>query len=337
MKRCPICGKPIEGELNVCVECYTARNEIFWLDDVIELTKCPRCEFFKIKGKWKEISFEDALIDAVYSSIRVHPEFEVYDVSIGSLARGEVGRYIVKLSGELFGKPVEAEKVVEVRISREVCKKCSREAGGYYESIVQIRADGRKIDDDELEVVRKVIENILIKEKENPKAFVSKIVERKEGIDYYFGDRNIGKKISRMIANELGGKITESKKIHTRKNGQDVYRFTYSIRLPAFRKGDVVEEDGRICIVTSQRLSKAVVLESGETINLRNPKVIARKGDIRPSVVVNSDEFVVEVIHPLTNEIVHAKKPKVDLKPGDEVFVIEYNESFYAIPKELIL
>jgi NMD protein affecting ribosome stability and mRNA decay len=54
-------------------------------------------------------------------------------------------------------------------------------------------------------------------------------------------------------------------------------------------------------------------------------------------VVVNSDEFVVEVIHPLTNEIVHAKKPKVDLKPGDEVFVIEYNESFYAIPKELIL
>jgi len=333
MKKCPICGKPVEGDLNVCVECFIDRNEVFWLDDIIELTKCPRCEFFKIRGKWRDISFEEALIDTIYSSLRVHPHFNVCDVSVQRLAKGEVGKYIVILSGDMFNKPISVEKVVDVRVLREVCVKCTREAGGYYEAIVQIRADERKIDDEELKIVTKIIDNVLMKEKENPKAFISKIVERKEGIDYYFGDRNIGRKIARMIVNELGGKIIESKKIHTRRDGQDVYRFTYAVRLPPFRKGDVVVEDGKVCLVTNQRLGKAIVLESGDTINLKNPKVIARREDILSSVVVNCDEFAVEVINPLTNEVVYAKRPKIDLKPGDEVYLIEYNDLLYVIPK----
>ncbi|GEM_PF-39663 len=336
MRRCPVCGKPMEGNLEMCPECYAERKDIFWLDDIIELVKCPRCGFFKIKGKWKEISFEDALVDAIYSSLRVLPEFEVEDVFVSPLTRGEVGRFVVKLEGLLDGKFVRAKKVVEVRVKREVCKRCSREAGGYYESIVQIRADDREISEEELEVVRNIIIRVLEREKENQKAFISKIVERKEGIDYYFGDRNIGRKISRLIAEELGGKIIESKKIHTRRDGQDVYRFTYAVRLPAYRKGDVVEENGRICIVTSQRLGKAVSLESGETINLRNPKLIARRGEVKESVVISCDEFVVEVLHPVTQEVVQAKKPKAELKPGDLVFVVEHDESIYVIPKELL-
>ncbi len=336
MKRCPVCGKPVEGNLEMCPECYAERREVFRLEDIIELVKCPRCEFFKVRGGWKDIPFEDALIEAVYASLRVIPEFEVEDVFISPLARGEVGKYVVRLEGSLDGEFISVEKVAEVRVKREVCKRCSREAGGYYESIVQIRADSREISEEELEVVRGIIERVLERERENQKAFISKIVERREGIDYYFGDRNIGKKISRLIADELGGKIIESKKIHTRRDGQDVYRFTYAVRLPAYRKGDIVEENGKICVVTSQKLGKAVSLDSGETVNLRNPKLIARKKEVRESVVVNCDEFVVEVLHPITQEVVQAVKPKIDLKPGDTVFVVEYNDSVYVIPKELV-
>ncbi len=336
MKRCPVCGKPVEGNLEMCPECYAERREVFRLEDIIELVKCPRCEFFKVRGRWKDIPFEDALIEAVYASLRVIPEFEVEDVFISPLARGEVGKYVVRLEGSLDGEFISVEKVAEVRVKREVCKRCSREAGGYYESIVQIRADSREISEEELEVVRGIIERVLERERENQKAFISKIVERREGIDYYFGDRNIGKKISRLIADELGGKIIESKKIHTRRDGQDVYRFTYAVRLPAYRKGDIVEENGKICVVTSQKLGKAVSLDSGETVNLRNPKLIARKKEVRESVVVNCDEFVVEVLHPITQEVVQAVKPKIDLKPGDTVFVVEYNDSVYVIPKELV-
>ena len=336
MRRCPVCGKSIKGNLEMCPECYAERRDVFWLDNIIELVKCPRCEFFKIRGRWKDIPFEDALVEAVYASLRVIPEFKVEDVFISPLARGEVGKYAVRLEGSLDGEFVSVEKIVDVRVKREVCKRCSREAGGYYESIVQIRAESREISEEELKVVRDIIGRVLEREKENQKAFISKIVERREGIDYYFGDRNIGKKISRLIADELGGKIIESKKIHTRRDGQDVYRFTYAVRLPAYRKGDVVEENGRICVVTSQKLGKAVSLDGGETINLKNPKLIARRSDMRESVVVSCDEFVVEVLHPVTQQVVQARKPKIDLKPGDTVFVVEHNESVYVIPKELV-
>ncbi len=330
--RCAVCGKEVE-EGTICAKCYLERNEVIWVDDIIRLTRCPRCGFFKLAGKWREVSYDDALMDAIYSSLRVHPDLEVDDVKIS----GNEGRYLLRISGELWGEEVDVERYIEVRIQSEVCLRCSREAGGYYESIVQVRAEGRDIEEDEFKVVRAIVEEVLHKERENMKAFVSKIVERKEGIDYYIGDRNIGRKISRRIADELGGKITESKKLTGRSDGRDLFRFTYSVRLPVYREGDVVEEGGEIAVVTNQRLGKGVAIESGETINLQNPRIIARKSEIRKSVVLNMDEFAVEVLHPSTHEVVSVKKPKIALKPGDEVFVAEHDGKIYVIPKELMV
>ncbi len=335
MRRCPVCGREIRGKLELCPRCYVERREVFWLEDIIEVIKCPRCGFFKIGGKWRDVEFEEALVEAVERSIRVIPEFDVKDVTVTPMAKGEVGRYSVELRGKLDGEYVSVGKVVNVRVKTEVCWRCTREAGGYYEAIVQIRADGRDIEESEMRVVNEIIVRVLERERENQKAFISKVVERREGVDYYFGDRNIGRKISRMIVDELGGRIVESKKIHTRRDGQDVYRFTYAVRLPAYRKGDIVEDRGRVCIVTNQRLGKGLSLDSGETVNLKRPRVIVRREELKETVVVNCDDFVVEVLHPETQRVVQARRPSVDLKPGDTVMFAEYGESFYVIPKEL--
>lgn len=330
--RCAVCGKEIE-EGTICTKCYLEGNEVIWVDDIIRLTRCPRCGFFKLSGKWRDVNYDDALTDAIYSSLRVHPDLEVHDVEIS----GEEGRYLLRISGEMWGEEVSVERYIEVRTQSEVCLRCSREAGSYYESIVQVRAEDRDIEEDEFRVVRAIVEEVLYKERENMKAFVSKIVERKEGIDYYIGDRNIGRKISRRIAEELGGRITESKKLTGRIDGRDIFRFTYSVRLPAYRKGDVVEENGKVAVVTNQRLGKGVAVESGETLNLKNPKIIARRNEVRESVVLSMDEFAVEVLHPSTHEVVSVKKPRVALKPGDVVFVAEHDGKIYVIPKELMM
>ncbi|WP_232215795.1 60S ribosomal export protein NMD3 [Archaeoglobus veneficus] len=325
-----MCGK--ESSSTICASCYIERNEIVWLDDIIRLTTCPRCGFFRIGGRWKSVGYDEALTDALYSSLRVHPDFEVSDVEVGK----EGGKYIVHISGSLWGEGVEVSKTFEARVTREICQRCSREAGGYYESIVQVRADGRDIEEEEFRAVREIIEAVLDKERENMKAFISKIVERKEGIDYYIGDRNIGRKISRRIAEELGGAITESKKISGRKDGRDVYRFTYSVRLPAYRKGDIVEQDGRLAVVTNPRLGKSVSIESGETINLKKPKLVARSSDVVKSVVINVDAAAIEVLHPVTHEVVTAVRPKASFRPGDEVYTFEYEGRVYVIPEELM-
>lgn len=330
MKRCPICGKRFEGRLEMCPECYSDRRELVKVERIVELVRCPRCGRYRLGGRWREMKFEEALTETILNSLRVHPEFRVEDVEIRPLTRGEVGRYSVRVAGTLEGETVEDERLTEVRVRMTVCERCCREAGGYYESIVQVRADGRDLEDEELEKVREIILKILDKERDNQKAFVSKVVERREGIDFYLGDRNVGRKIARSIVNELGGRIVESKKIHTRRDGRDVYRFTYAVRLPGYREGDVVEDEGRVCVVTNRRLGKGITID-GKSVNLKNPKVIARKEDLLEAVVVDCDEYVVEILHPVSNEVVRAKRPKGEFKPGDIVNVVEYGERLYVI------
>lgn len=315
---------------SICTKCYVERNEIVWIDHLIRLTRCPSCGFFKIAGKWKEIGLKDALMDVIYSSLRVHPEFNVYNLSISGN-----GRWVLRISGRMWGEDVSMEKTIEVRIESKTCLRCSMEAGGYYESIVQIRAENRDVGEDELDLAKAIVNEIIGKEK-SMKAFVSKVVKRKEGVDYYIGDRNIGKKISKQIAEQLGGKITESKKIVGRSDGRESFRFTYLVRLPVYRRGDVVEENEKICVVINQLQGKGIVLETGETYNLKKPRVIVKRDEIKRSIVLNIDEFAVEVLHPATQRAVSTRKPKSSLKPGDEVLVAEHKGRIYVIPKELV-
>jgi nonsense-mediated mRNA decay protein 3 len=324
--RCALCGKEIEKG-SICTKCYVERNENGIARTALgRVTRCPKCGLFKLAGKWREKRFEDALMDAI--SLNIHPDFKVSKVKL--LQKN--GRYVLHLSGLMWDEEVSIEKSIEARVESETCLRCSREAGGYYESIVQVRAD-REIDKEERNLIKLIVEEILGKERENMKAFVSKIVEGK-GIDYYIGDRNIGRKISRKIAAKLGGKIKESRKISGRSDGKEKFRFTYLIKLPAYRKGDMVEDDGKIAVVTNQKIGKGMIID-GRTIKFKSPRVIVRKSEMKKSVVLNVDEFAVEVLHPTTQTVVTAKKPsKLKLKPGDEVFLTEYEGIFYVIPKD---
>jgi len=325
--RCVICGSEavIEG---MCLKCYQKRRKLSYLDDIIELVRCPKCGYFKIGGVWKDLEFSSALFEIVQSKVRVHPQFEVEEVDIEPLTSGEVGKYIVRLIGYVEGCRAVDENVVNVRVRTITCERCSRFSGGYYEAIVQVRADDRKIEEDELKVVKEIINRILEKEKDNQKAFISKVVERKEGPDFYFGDKNIGRKVSREVARTLGGRVIESRKLHTRIDGRDIYRYTFAVRLPCYRVGDVVVEGEKLCIVAGY--GKGLAVEDLSVVNLKNPKVVKRREELERGIVVNCDEFVAEVAS--EKGIIQAVTSKA-VSIGDEVFVVEYNSKYYVVPK----
>jgi nonsense-mediated mRNA decay protein 3 len=144
----------------------------------------------------------------------------------------------------------------------------------------------------------------------------------------------MGKKISKRIAQEFGGKIAESKKISGRVDGKEIFRFTYLVRLPSFRKGDIVMDNSTLVIVTSQKSWKGIAL-SGESINLKNPYVVVRKEDVKESFALNADSSVIEILHPATNEVVMAEN-KWGFKSGDSLLLVEHENKFYAFPKELM-
>jgi nonsense-mediated mRNA decay protein 3 len=66
------------------------------------------------------------------------------------------------------------------------------------------------------------------------------------GLDFYLGSSSLGKLVSRALSQAFGGTIKESHKLVGRKEGKDVYRTTYSVRLSDFRIGDFVRVDKQV-------------------------------------------------------------------------------------------
>jgi len=320
--KCVICGR--ESETSVCARCYIRRNRIVEIDRV-EVETCPKCSFYRVGGRWRNIDIYSAVEEALKRALTVHTDFEVEEVELS--IDGEKG--YVKLKGNFRGEKVEQVHEFRINVKKTLCERCSREAGGYYESIVQLRAENRKLSEWEVNEANRIVAEVLEKEKENLKAFLTKVVERREGIDYYIGSRDVGRKISRRIAERFGGSITESKKIAGRKDGRDLFRFTYSVRLPEYRKGDVVKSKNKLVYVTNPRLGKGISLPDLSSANVEG-RVVVRREDIEEGVVVNADRYAVEVLKS-SGEVVLAERVG-NVKIGDTVYTFEYKGKHYTIP-----
>ncbi len=301
---------------------------------VVELTQCSRCGNFRLE-KWREVSLFDAIEFHLYRALRIHPEFSVEAIDFVPVG-DEIGRYRLTIEGYVRDYFYVFESEFEVRLKKIACEKCSRQAGGYYEAILQIRADKRKLMQEEIDRIMDIVENAIDREKDNPKAFVSKIETRKEGIDIFLGDKSLGQKLSRIISRETGAETKESSKIAGRDDGRDFYRFTYLLRLPEFFEGDIVKDGDMIAVVRDVSKRKGYNIKTGRSIKLKKPILIARKNDLRESSVLNVDETTIEVLDPFTFKTELAEKPEMGLSVGDTVYVVKHGEKLIAIHPDLV-
>ncbi len=286
-----------------------------------EITVCSRCNFIRMGNRWVEKSVEEVLEEMILKNARVVEEFNVSEIAIAQ------EQCIFR--GEISGDDVEVVVPLKYKINKVLCEKCSREAGGYYESIIQLRAAGRDLSDEEIEKALEIVDEVISSAPEDQKAFVSKVERKREGVNIFFGSRNIGKKVSRIILRKLGGSLTESKKLHTRIDGRDVYRFTYSVKLPEYRDGDIVEKDGRFAVVSNSVAGKGLDIITGKTVNLSNERVAVRREDLKSGVVVNADSDVVEVVCEDGSFVTTPKPSGAEI--GAEVKVFEMDGKFFSV------
>ncbi len=323
-----MCGREIE-EGTVCGKCLSERENIAEVDG-FEIEMCPRCGFIRIEGRWRDVSMDEALKHHVMRNLKVVEGYGVEEVRI-KVDSG--GRGYVELTGTLIGDEVSAVVPFTYRVKKQTCVKCSREAGGYYESIVQLRADGRKLEDEEMETAMSIVESVLARGIEDEKMFLSKVEMRKEGVDFYLGGRDAGRKISQMIAKEMGGSVKKSRKIHGRADGRDLYRFTYLVRLPAYRKGDVVVKNDRFYVVKNPRDEKGIDILTGRSVNLSGSKLAVKKGELQGGTIVDVDDSVADVLKD-DGELVRTEKP-VGGSIGMRVKVFEFGGRHFSFPEDL--
>lgn len=203
---CPRCGRNDSQVAFIdafCVDCYQVKLVV---PPKLEMLQCKRCGMMHLKGEWMPRS-ERKIADYIVSKCKGEFERAEYDVE-----RQMLTAFIVKGGNEL-----KVERPVLLDVTITTCPRCSRMSGGYFEGIIQLRGDRKKVE--------KAAANIL--KRLEKKTFISKTDELDEGIDIYAGSS----KAVVALMGELGFRTLISKKLVGRDEGKQLYRTTFLVRL----------------------------------------------------------------------------------------------------------
>lgn len=341
---CPKCGKDTDIFYdNVCRQCFIGDKELVKCPAILPARICPTCGSVFKKGKWSLRGDEhETILDCVKDGIELNKEAKNIDLKM-SLKQMDHSRYMVHLDAEaeIKGAPIAEALDTEVRIKWETCGTCSRISGGYFEGIVQLRADKRIPKQEELERCVGIAQDVAArsKEKGDRLAFIAKTVELGEGADLYVGSIKLGKQICRAIIDTFGGKFSESPKLVGQKNGEDLYRITFALRLPEFVRGDIIGVNNKVIEVQScgKHLS-GIDLETGKRFienfnDLMEVKKLSRREDSVHAVLVADEGKTIQVMDPETYETVTVKRPEfLCAEPGNEIKIIKTAKGIYVLP-----
>jgi nonsense-mediated mRNA decay protein 3 len=154
-------------------------------------------------------------------------------------------------------------------------------------------------------------------------AFVLRDEDVDRGLDVYMGTTNAGRMLAKAISNDYGGKITEHAKTVGQKDGLDLVRMTFAVRLPEYRSGDVVvlkDGLGRVTSIGAKTVQVAD-LHTGRVRHverdlLERAAVLAPK-DARDAVVVSQAPGELQLLDPWTYATVSVLRPEgLDIAGG---------------------
>lgn len=296
----------------------------------VHCTHCPTCGSLKTGSIWADTFLErEALIEELaMSGVKLHEDVEDYNITL-SFYDPSPNRTVVKVTieGILYGIHVEQSCNILIVWIKEQCDRCSRLSGNYYAGIIQVRAEGRKPDDWEKEKAIEIANSIEDSHQTDGDrlSFITKIEETKDGVDIVISSHAIGEAISKEIKNRLGGKYERHPKLIGEKKGKPVYRITYPVRLPQFRRGDILEIRRHYYEVRSNESGNMRLfdLQNGEIryVNENEPaRLIGNVLDSETAFVAYRENNTFGMLDPKTYENIECPiKPWLDITEGSEV------------------
>lgn len=343
---CVLCNSEEKLYDGLCKNCYLKEFELIKIPEYATFTVCSHCGATLKQNKWIQSGYYDDEIinDAIQKDIRINDKLKNVEINTEIINnRGTVYECILHVSGEVIDTFIEKKYPIEVKVQKGVCPDCSKFYSGYYEAVIQLRADDRKLEDEEIRQADEFISNEIQRIcKTNKLAYVTERIVLKEGIDYQVGSYNAAHKIAVNMQKQFGGVITESRKIvgHDKSRSKDLYRSWLSVRLPSFHRGDFIEYKGNILKIEKIGSHKfvGINLSTGEfeSISWKNYNKIEKVGtkkDIQTSTITNITPAEVQILDPDTYMTIDFNKNQHmnNLKIGEEVKVIKIKGKTYII------
>ncbi|NJE46284.1 Nonsense-mediated mRNA decay NMD3 like protein [Thermococcus sp. GR7] len=367
--------------IGLCQVCFRKENPVLLIEREINTELCQNCGSYKKRGVWvdpstyelEELIFEvaeGALLEELGDSLdeRVR-SFEVVSMEeLGEINDLPVGAAVVAFQPvdwhiEYFPAIITYEvrvkarihelqrelhdevKYVTVYVRQTVCPRCQKFLGGYFEAILQVRAEDRPLTEAERKAIGKLVEEkvdeIMRKDR---MGFIQDTIEKEEGLDFYMGSTSSARKLAQAIKERFGGTISEAYELvgMDRLTSKEVYRTSVSIRIPKFQKGDIVE-DRRGNVYEVERVDgKGMSLRNLSTNESehRDWKTVKREGidwveyEKSEAMVTSITPNEVQLMDMETYETYELDKPGIDLREGEIYRMVEVRGRKYFLRKK---
>lgn len=344
---CPECGSTDKEMVeDICIDCFLKEFQMAEIPKRIEVQICSHCNSKLEEGKWSEefIPEEEIIFRALERNIKVADEVSDEHVSLEiDQIKGTSANCIVEVSGEVHGVKIEETHDPEVKILKTVCPTCSKMQSGYYEVVVQFRADNREIKAEEYAKADEVVERTLIKQSKSDKlAYCPQIAKLKEGYDYYIGSFKSGHKVADALKEEFGGIIKESPRLisEDKSTGKGLYRVWISVRIPEFEVDDFIKFEDKLLQVKS--ISKNSIVGTDISTNKKHNipmknmddiELVKKADDIETTTIISKSPSIIQILDPSDYSAVdlEMKEEFREYNIGDEIKLIKIDNYIYLI------
>ncbi|MGC8645770.1 MAG: NMD3-related protein [Thermoplasmata archaeon] len=228
-----VCGKETGSARPVCDECSkpkSTRREMVR----VKVKRCPSCGSIMLHS-WGDVDSRNIAASVVDRS------FHVKGGEITTSGDERNLRVSYRGFSEELGKEIEGAFLLQ--ISSSTCPVCTRKLGNYYEAVIQVRGGTGNLRD-ALSFIVKSVENA-----ESRDVFITRIDSLKEGYDVLVSDKKYARAMVKRTAERFGGEVKETSHLVGLKDGNELYRITLSLRLPNFKRGDIVSLSSGLFIV----------------------------------------------------------------------------------------
>lgn len=345
---CPECGSTDKEMVGtICKDCFLKDFKVLKIpSEELIVTSCAHCNSHYINGKWKDAGAtqEDLIYQTLEDNIVV--DDLVDDIEIGLeivKMRGSIAECHITADADVLEESLNQEYDAEVRINQTVCPDCSKYNSGYYEAVIQLRADNRELTKEEISLADDIGYETLNKLFQKSRmAYLAQRVELKEGIDYYIGSQKAARKLVSALRKQLGGTTKESPRLisQDKSTGKGLYRTWISIRLPEYHIDDFIEYEHNIAQVKTIDDNKilATNLETGDNIKILwkesdNIKFHKSINDALITTVTSKSPSEIQILDPETFQPVDLELTDniSNLSIGSEVKVIKINNRLYIL------
>lgn len=344
---CVECGREVDQLLDgLCKKCFAEKRIDADIKENLSIEICSSCGSVKKGNEWiNRPDLNTIMLEKIEDSVSVSPAVEGYSFEV-EFEEEDLRNIEATIYAKLFYKDIEKDKELNTTIAlkKGQCKSCSRKHGNYYEAILQVRPSNENMTEDQKSYVKeKVHERVSWSEGSEKKVFVTSELERHGGLDFYLSDRKTTKRLSKEIADKYGGKVTTSGELAGMEDGQEVYRMTYSVRLPEYEKNDFVEYEGRVYRIKKINPKAGYLLLydliEGELKSIDDwdsDKLSVLGGDelLKKAVVVSETEDELKILDPESYNTVTVLRPDDISTEEGEIKIIKVDDKLYPISEK---